>query len=184
MEKKYANDAQFDGPAGLRKSIWKARIHERLKLLLWPIAHYLLPTGERMHDVFGSLIGISSLCSGGFDSSHDDSGNTMGRNVPSPSPIWLNPIPGRFRINFDAAFKEGRITLAVVVYDRSLRLHSLTTRCGNVESPLEAELRALEFALQFSSERNWDCVDFFSDSQEVVKAANVLVSLCGLFVLV
>ncbi|PON60671.1 hypothetical protein PanWU01x14_150890 [Parasponia andersonii] len=65
--------------------------------------------------------------------------------------------------------------LAIVVYDRSLVYISWLP---GVERHLSVrnEFKALKFALQFSSVRNWDLVDIISDSQEMVNAATIFSS--------
>ena len=63
-----ANKDRFDKVDTALKQLWKSKLHERHKLLLWIIAHNCQPTGERLNGVFRGQHRYCSVCEAGADS--------------------------------------------------------------------------------------------------------------------
>lgn len=61
---------------------------------------------------------------------------------------WLAPALGVRKMNCDAAFKDGKAALAIVVWDEDGLFVVARTKLLSLSSALEAEIKAIEWAIQ------------------------------------
>ncbi|KAF3448840.1 hypothetical protein FNV43_RR09554 [Rhamnella rubrinervis] len=67
---------------------------------------------------------------------------------------WRPPPKDWYKANTDAAFKNGTAALAMVIRDEKGRVLQMFSLLTNANSPLEAEFKALEWAMKLTSEEN------------------------------
>ena len=78
---------------------------------------------------------------------------------PATDTTWISPQPGFFKLNVDAAFFSTTrgASLGMLVRDHSGFTHiCAATKVGNIDSPLQAKLKAILFGLESES----DSIDY------------------------
>ena len=85
---------------------------------------------------------------------------------------WVPPPLEWLKVNTDAAFKEGAAALAMVVRDSCGKVLLLQTKLETAHSPMEAELKALSWALESVVSMSWRNLIWSSDAQFMVKEIN------------
>nr|XP_048327574.1 uncharacterized protein LOC125421847 [Ziziphus jujuba var. spinosa] len=86
-----------------------------------------------------------------------------------PEEFWRPPAEGWWKINTDAAFSNGQAGLAFTVRNWKGELLYLASKCINCDSPLEAELKALVWEAKEAANRNWNNLEWSSNSALVVE---------------
>ena len=81
-------------------------------------------------------------------------GDTSNFSSSNRLPQWLNPRPGRIRVFVDVAFKNNGGAAGMVVQNNASQILKLATQCFKADSPLEAELLALKFSMEFCAALN------------------------------
>ncbi|XP_075663409.1 uncharacterized protein LOC142632997 [Castanea sativa] len=151
----------------LRGQIWKTRIRERLKMVLWRVATNCLPMKDKRLRYDANVDTICQLCDTGHESiihlfincllaralwfKHRkvrSSPQIRGNRVPS---LWLKPGNGSFKINVDAAVGAYHFAVAVIARDWRGELVFTCSKKVNTTLPLQADLWAVQIAEHFTS---------------------------------
>ncbi|KAF3453436.1 hypothetical protein FNV43_RR03876 [Rhamnella rubrinervis] len=69
--------------------------------------------------------------------------------------VWKPASPGWLKGNFDIAFKDDKIAMAMVIRDDRRRIIHIATKTGEATNPLEAEMKAFVWALEIALTKPW-----------------------------
>uniref|UniRef100_A0A2N9IIA7 Reverse transcriptase zinc-binding domain-containing protein n=1 Tax=Fagus sylvatica TaxID=28930 RepID=A0A2N9IIA7_FAGSY len=135
--------------------IWKAFIHERLKMHLWRIASNLLPTKDSLARYVPDIDTTCGLCT---DVSVEEVLRKLSclsleyqKRAVSPNPnmetsgieVWNRPRQGCIKFNWDAAIGKTCSCIAVVARDWRGEVVLAISKKTNTTIPLQAEAEAL-----------------------------------------
>ncbi|KAF3446701.1 hypothetical protein FNV43_RR11881 [Rhamnella rubrinervis] len=82
---------------------------------------------------------------------------------------WRAPPKNWYRANTDAAFKDGRAALVLVLRDEKGKVLYLASKLDSANSAKEAELKALVWGFEKAKMESWELVVWSSDALNVVK---------------
>ncbi|KAF3438471.1 hypothetical protein FNV43_RR21233 [Rhamnella rubrinervis] len=102
-----------------------------------------------------------------------------GRNSIELKESWSPPPQYWLKANIDAAFKEGAAALALVVRDEQGQVVFLASKLDRATSAMEAELKALVWALQLARVEPWQQVIWSSDVKNIVSEVMLSSEPCG-----
>lgn len=86
--------------------------------------------------------------------------------------LWTVPPAGWLKANTDAAFKNGKAGLGLVIRDETGELVLFSTKTIACISAKVAELMAIEWASEIAERERWLRIVWSSDALELVKAIN------------
>ena len=168
----FSHDSNGNQDLSHWKTLWKARMSEHVKMLLWRIGANAIPTREnlqrRMQHIDPSCIWkarnlqlfnqeqakLSKAClnvQARFqDLSKVFSLTFLSASTVGPS-IWSPPPPDHIKINMDAALDSTKSALAVVARNHLGKVLFLWGKVHHLCSPMIAEASALLWAIQLAS---------------------------------
>ncbi|KAF3455745.1 hypothetical protein FNV43_RR00387 [Rhamnella rubrinervis] len=82
---------------------------------------------------------------------------------------WIPPTSGWFKINIDAAYKDGKAALALVKLDELGRVMYLAFKLASASTHFEAEIKAIEWAFEIAVEKNWKNIIWSSNALTAMK---------------
>lgn len=85
---------------------------------------------------------------------------------------WSPPPVGWFKINTNATYKNGKVSIAIVVQDDSGGMILIMTKIIECKNAMCAELAALNWATRISDSRGWSNIIWSSDAKGLVKEIN------------
>ncbi|KAL0012539.1 hypothetical protein SO802_007647 [Lithocarpus litseifolius] len=153
----------------LWKKLWKARLPERLKMLLWRIGVDTLPTKESRADIHKAKHNVISR--------FVELSKTFSALCPSPSvqPIlaWIPPPFGWVKLNVDAALNNSSSALAVVARNHLGEVLFIWGSRHHLCTPSQAEAAAILWAVHLAIQEQWMSVIIEGDAQVCFNALSL-----------
>lgn len=91
-----------------------------------------------------------------------------------PEEKWTPPPTGVWKINCDAAFKNGVAALDVMVIDDCGTLIEAVSKSYYCKSAFEVELKTVEWATTLDASKGWRKLIFATDAHEVVNNISLI----------
>ena len=153
---------------------------EALSIFLACLLHYTwMFRNEKLHSGRKNIDDFIRLLNGGVADFLSVLENQL-RNSMTEKVIkrWSPLSEGNFKVNIDAAFIEGQAALAMVQRNSEGEVLFLASKLETANSPKEAEMKALVWALEIAVSKNWSNLVWSLDAQVVVKEINSNIDPC------
>lgn len=85
--------------------------------------------------------------------------------------LWTSPKLGWWKANCNAAFRDGKVVVSMVVKDDFDLLVEATSETFECSLAYEAEVQGLDRAIKHAASRGWSNIIFVSDAAMVVDDA-------------